>query len=446
MEKEYHANGKTVGLYTLGCKVAQYETEAIGEAFMQHGFALSDFGAVCDVYVINTCTVTAESDRKSRQVIRRALRQNPGAIVMVTGCYSQRAPDEVAGIGGVSVVIGTGDKLSLVRRAEELLAGRDGGEEIGGCRISTTDVWQEEFEPMRVTRAPRTRAYVKIEDGCECRCSYCAISPARGRVRSKTPEDAIAEIEALYRSGTREVVLTGIEIGSYGKDLIPKCSLADLVLLLDEKKSCERVRLGSLAPELIGEEFARKIAGAKILAPHFHISMQSGSDAVLAGMRRRYTAERALENIRRLKTLFPDAMFTADLMVGFPGESEEDFEKTLAFAREVRLLQAHVFAYSRRRGTPADEMPCQIPEPEKRRRSEILIRECEKIKEELLGEVIREGKPLSCVFETKEDGLWVGHSASYIEVAAASDDDLHGEMRDLIPLRYENGILIGKIL
>ena len=230
-----------VGLYTLGCKVSQYETEAVGEEFERRGFEIRPFNDVCDVYVINTCTVTAESDRKSRQFIRRAVKKNPSAIVAVMGCYSQRSPYEVSDIPGVLCVVGTENKLSVVDIAARMLAEIEKGRT---CEIyvNTTDVSKAAFEKMTITRAPRTRAYVKIEDGCESKCTYCAIADARGRVRSKPKDEVIAEVEALYRNGTREIVLTGIEIGSYGLDFEEKYDLADLICELDRRGSCERRR------------------------------------------------------------------------------------------------------------------------------------------------------------------------------------------------------------
>lgn len=434
-------NSPSVGLYTLGCKVAQYETEAIGEAFVARGFRILPFEEKNDVYVINTCTVTAESDRKSRQMIRRANRKNPEAPILVTGCYSQRDPDAVAKLPGVAVVTGTADKLTLVDHAEHLLR-----EKTAEKIVSVKDVETVDFEPMCIAHAPRTRAYVKIEDGCECRCTYCAIAPARGRVRSKKPEDVVREVEALYRNGTREVVLTGIEIGSYGKDLDTPFTLADLLCLLNERKSCERVRLGSLAPELVGEEFAERVAGLSILAPHFHFSVQSGSDAVLRGMRRRYTSDRALENIERLRKKIPGAMFTSDVMVGFPGESEENFLETVDFVEKARFLACHVFAYSRRKGTIADRMPDQIPEAEKHRRSEILIRKAKEVQSGILDEIVKSGEPLSCVLETEEGGVYTAHSDSYIEFSVPGDRGLQGEIRMVLPLSHRDGIVIGKIL
>jgi len=437
----------TVGLYTLGCKVSLYETEAIAEAFEQAGFRRCPFEDVCDVYVINTCTVTAESDAKSRKYIRRAVRSNPNAVVIVIGCYGQRAPEEVAGIEGVSAVLGTANKMQSVQLALELLSATkpQGTDPEDRSLNLVTPLDGTPFEPMRITRAPRTRAYVKIEDGCECRCTYCAISAARGPVRSKPPEDVISEVEELYAGGTREVVLTGIETGSYGADLGEGYGLADLLCELDSRHSCERVRLGSMAPELIGEKFISRVAGLPILAPHFHVSMQSGSSRVLRGMKRRYSREMALENLDRIRRLIPHVTFTADLMVGFPGESEEDFEDTLSFVREVRLLDAHVFAYSRRAGTPAADYPDQIPDGVKQERSRRLIMEKNRIRDEVLGEIVASGRPLPTVLETEQDGYLTGHSDTYAEVRIPAGRAERGELVLVLPIRHEGGIIYGDI-
>ena len=431
-----------VGLYTLGCKVSQYETEAVGEEFERRGFKLCDFGEVCDVYVINTCTVTAESDRKSRQIIRRAIKKNPNAVVAVMGCYSQRSPDEVARIPGVCAVVGTENKLSLVGICEAMLPGRERGESIEPS-VSTTDVTKADFERMTVSRAPRTRAYVKIEDGCESRCTYCAISGARGRVRSKPREDVIAEVEALYKNGTREIVLTGIETASYGRDFEKEYGLAELLIELDARHSCERIRLGSLAPELINHSFVMKVKDLKILAPHFHLSLQSGSDSVLRGMKRRYNSEKAMQVISDIRENIPRATFTTDLMVGFPGESEENFFETVDFVRKAEFLDAHVFAYSRREGTPAAYYVGQIPECEKHRRSGILIGVKDEVRDALLSKFVSEGEPLSVIAETQgEDGFYTAHSAEYIEAKFFSENkNLSGEMLNVIPVSHKNGII-----
>ena len=302
------------------------------------------------------------------------------------------------------------------------------------------------FEPMCVKNAPRTRAYVKIEDGCECRCTYCAISGARGPVRSKRPEDVIAEVEGLYSRGTLEVVLTGIETGSYGADFVEKYDLADLMCELDRRQSCARVRLGSMAPELMKADFVDKICDLKMTVPHFHISMQSGADNVLRGMKRRYNREMALRNIRHIREVMPRVMLTADLMVGFPGESEEDFLDTMRFVSEARLLDAHVFAYSKRAGTPAAEYDGQIDERVKAERSARLIAECRRVQSDLLDSVVACGEPLSVIFETGRGREYLGHSDSYIEVVAESDRDVKGMLLSVIPLRHENGKIYGKIV
>ena len=431
----------SVGLYTLGCKVSQYETEAVAEAFCAAGFELRSFDAPCDVYVINTCTVTAESDRKSRQIIRRAKKRNPDGIVIVMGCYTQRSPEEVMAIDGVSAVIGTDNKLSAVGVAAEILAGeRD-------RYLSVTDVNVAEFEPMCITRAERTRAYVKIEDGCECRCTYCAIADARGRVRSKPMAEVIAEVEGLSRSGVREIVLTGIETGSYGRDLGEGYGLAELIRELDRRGSAERIRLGSLAPELIGRDFIEKVRGLKILAPHFHLSVQSGSDNVLRRMKRRYNSRMALENIRLIRESIPGAAFTTDLMVGFPGESEEDFLDTVRFAEEARFIDAHVFAYSRRKGTPAADYPDQIDEAVKRERSERLIEVCHEIRDSVLSEIVERGEALSLILETYDGEAYAAHADNFAEVHVESDTpNLGGEMVRAIPVSHKNGIITARLI
>ena len=432
-----------VGLYTLGCKVSLYETEAISEAFAEAGYEVCPFDAVCDVYVINTCTVTAESDAKSRKYIRRAIRKNPDAVVIVIGCYSQRSPDEVAKIEGVSAVLGTADKMKCVEIAGKMQNAKC---RMQNCECYVSDLDGAEFEPMCVKNAPRTRAYVKIEDGCECRCTYCAISGARGPVRSKRAEEVISEVEGLYKNGTLEIVLTGIETGSYGADFETKYDLADLICELDRRGSCGRIRLGSMAPELLTPAFIDKIADTKIMVPHFHISMQSGSSKVLRDMKRRYNRDMALKNIKHIREKMPDVMLTADLMVGFPGESEEDFLDTMLFVSEARLLDAHVFAYSKREGTPAATYENQIPENVKKERSARLMAECVRVRDEILSTVVSDGKPLSCILETYNKGEYTSHSDSYIEVVVKGEKGLSGKMVMVKPTHHENGKIYGEII
>ena len=437
----------TVATQTLGCKVSQYESEAIAEAFVARGYALCSFADACDVYVINTCTVTAESDRKSRQMIRRAIKNNPSAIVCVCGCYSQTSADEVAAISGVSIVIGTKDKLTLPDLVEAVKERRRTGDFSVLVRNETLE--GATFEKMCITHAPRTRAYVKIEDGCECRCTYCAIPGARGPVRSKAPEDVISEVEGLYRSGVREVVLTGIETASYGADFRNGYRLGDLLSELDRRGSAERIRLGSLTPELMTEDFVEKIRSLPLLVPHFHLSMQSGSDGVLRRMKRRYNIKMAREALVRLREAIPRVEFTTDLMVGFPGESEEEFEETLAFVREARFLDIHVFAYSRRPNTPAATYEGQVPEEVKRERSAKLIALKNQIRDEILDDYIREGKTLSVVLEKRwDDGSYSSHSDSFVEVRVkvpTDRGDLHGEIVSATPVSHRDGVIIAEL-
>ena len=429
-----------VGFYTLGCKVSQYETEAIAEELERRGFIRAGFSEVCDAYVINTCTVTEESDRKSRQMIRRAIRKNPLAVVAVVGCYSQRAPSDIEKIDGVSVIIGTQDKMTVVDRIIDRLEGNAPTTHVADMALDGCS-----FEPMAVTHAPRTRAYVKIEDGCESKCSYCAIRIARGPVRSKPMRDVISEVESLYKGGTREIVLTGIETGSYGRDIGDGYDLADLIVALDRRHSCDRIRLGSLAPELLPPSFSKKLKGVNILAPHFHISMQSGSDKVLAAMKRRYNMDMALRNIAALKEVFPTAMFTTDLMVGFPGESEEDFSDTLALVDKIGLLDAHVFQYSRREGTEAAYYPEQIDDRVKQERSERLIAYKNKRRDEILEGVVKEGRELSAILEVYSDGAYSAHSDSFIELLVEGPSGLSGEIVSVIPISHEGGIIKAKL-
>ncbi|MBQ8342241.1 MAG: tRNA (N(6)-L-threonylcarbamoyladenosine(37)-C(2))-methylthiotransferase MtaB [Clostridia bacterium] len=427
----------TVALLTQGCKVNQYESEAIAEEFERAGFTVCEANAICDVYVINSCTVTAESDRKAGQLVRRVHAKNPNAVIVVTGCYAQVAPEAVAGIKGVGFVCGNVEKLSVVRVARELLEQK----ESDRPRICVGNVMTAPFEPMTITRFERTRAYVKIEDGCENRCTYCAIPGARGHVRSKPLADVVREVEGLTRGGCREVVLTGIETASWGRDLAG-VDLADLLEAVDRIEGIGRVRLGSLDPSLMKQPFVDRIAKLKSLTPHFHISMQSGSSAVLAAMKRKYNRDMALAGIQRLRAAFPDLELTTDFIVGFPGETDADFEETMSFARTADFLQMHVFAYSRRKGTLAAEMKNQIPTAVKKERSAALIS---------LGAQLRQGRleralhlPLRDVlFETFENGLAIGHTDSFLEVAVPSPKALHSEIRTVKLTGIEGARLFG---
>lgn len=412
----------TVGIYTLGCKVNQYESEAIAERFSAHGFCVVSQALCCDVYVINTCTVTAESDRKAKQFIRRAIHKNPNAYILVTGCMAQTAAEKIAAIEGVDYICGNANKLSVVDAAMRLAD--------AGCKNTVPEINllapdANGFETMCISKFDRTRAYIKIEDGCENRCTYCIIPNARGSVRSKAPEDILQEIKQLVQSGCREVVLTGIETASYGKDL-NGYGLADLLEAVDTIPGIERVRLGSLDPSLMKQPFVDRISKLKSLAPHFHLSLQSGSDRVLALMKRKYNSKMALEGMERLRRAIPDVQFTTDVIVGFPQESEEDFADTVAFAKKARFLMIHIFPYSKRTGTIAASMTGQIPEPIKHARLKELSVVQEEIRKEILTSYINTVQDI--LFETYSDGTLYGHTKEFIEVSCPGDAKLVAEI------------------
>ena len=428
-----------VAICTLGCKVNQYESEAIAEEFAREGFEICSHTLPCDVCVINTCTVTAESDRKGRQLIRRVIHQNPNAIVLVTGCLSQTQPEQIARIEGVDYVCGNADKMSVVEAAKSLLLR---GKATDAPTVNVSPIDGCSFEKMSISRFDRTRAYIKIEDGCENRCSYCIIPAARGRVRSKCPEDVLDEVRALTAGGCREIVLTGIETASYGKDL-DGYSLADLLVQIDRIPNIGRIRLGSLDPSLMKQEFVDKIASLRSLAPHFHLSMQSGSDKILALMKRKYNTRMALDGIKRLRAAMPDVQLTTDMIVGFPGESEQEFEETLSFARKAEFLMIHVFPYSRRRGTVADRMDGQLPTEVKQERVHRLSALQATIRGEILDRQI--GHVSEVLFETYKDGIATGHTASFIEVACPSPCPLHSKLLPVTITGHDGSVCTGKI-
>ena len=398
---------------------------------MRRGFTPVTEGA--DIAVINTCTVTAEGDRKCRQLIRRLVRQSPETKIMVCGCYSQVSPESVAAIDGVAYVCGTQNKLRTVERALELLDGK------AIPKIEVAPLAGADFESMRILHAPRTRAYIKIEDGCDNRCAYCKIPDARGHVRSKKIADVVAEARALTDAGVREVVLTGIETASFGADTGE--SLCDLLDAVNGIDGIERIRLGSLEPTLMRPAFLDRIAKVGKLTPHFHLSMQSGSSRTLAAMRRKYNAETALRNIENTRAALPGVQFTTDFIVGFPGETDEDFAETMEFARRVGFLATHVFKYSKRAGTPAAKMPDQVPEEIKHARSQALIALSAESTAHCLAEILAAHPTETVLFEQKIGGLWSGHTAAFAEVRAASDADLHGELRKVRLDKIEDGYI-----
>ena len=429
-----------VGILTLGCKVNQYESEAIAEALTDRGFSIAPHTDVCDAYIINTCTVTAESDRKARQMIRRMIGKNPSAFILVTGCYSQVSPEDVAKIEGVDYVCGSSNKMTVVDKLCELADRMAKNEKP---EISVPDLDQSGFEQMSIRRFDRTRAYVKIEDGCESKCAYCTIPASRGPIRSKPFDEVIDEVRALTENGVREVVLTGIETGSYGRDLPEKESFASLLAAIDGIEGIGRVRTGSLDPTVIKPDFVRVIAPLKSLCPHFHLSLQSGSSKTLAAMKRKYNADQALACIERLRTAMPEVKLTTDVIVGFPGESEEDFRETCEFVRKAGFLMIHVFPYSKRKGTVAAYMKDQIPEGVKHERVRILTEISREIRAEILDRRIAEDGDTEVLFETCRDGFAFGHTSDFIEVKVKTDKQLHGLFRSVKLISHDGDICEG---
>ncbi len=405
---------KTVAFCTLGCRVNQYETRAVEEAFVSRGFAVGKFTEKCDAYVINTCTVTGESDRKSRQMIRRAVKRGEGkAIVAVMGCMSQTDADAARNIDGVSVVLGNGEKMACVDMVMSLM-GNISNNNAGIPVHNVPDIYAyTEIEDMSVTGSDNTRAFLKVVDGCENRCSYCIIPSARGRVRSKAPEKVVEECKNICTiGGCREIVLTGIETAAYGLDL--GCDLEALVERVAENPDIQRIRLGSLEPTVLKEDFVKRLSLLPKFMPHFHLSLQSGSDGVLARMKRKYNTKMFYEKLTLLRRYFPDCEITTDIIVGFPGETQEEFNETLAFAQKCKFLYIHIFPYSDRTGTEASKMENKLSLDEKARRAAILGERMTEIRKEVLKKYIGKSYPVLC--EQSKNGFVHGYTPNFIEV------------------------------
>ena len=424
----------TVGILTLGCKVNQYESEAIAERLTSLGFEIKPSNEECDAYIINTCTVTAESDRKARQFVRRAISKNPAAYILVTGCLAQVDPENLAAIAGVDYVCGNTDKLIIADALNSLF---EKGEKNTTTEIFVRDIDSAGFEKMEIKHFDRTRAYIKIEDGCESKCTYCIIPYARGKIRSKCPNEVINEVTHFVKNGCREVVLTGIETASYGKDL-DNYSFADLLCDIDRIEGDFTVRLGSLDPSCLTEKFVEKIKNLKKLAPHFHISMQSGSSKTLRNMKRKYNADQALNNMERLRKAMPAVRYTTDIIVGFPGETEEDFTETLEFAKRANFLMIHVFPYSARKGTPAAKMGGQVPQEIKKRRSAELISLEKGIREAEFDRILEKNELHTVLFESYEKGFAYGHTPDFLEISVKTDKPLHSKVLN-VKLISHNG-------
>ena len=402
--------------YTLGCKVNQYETQAMQQLLLQRGDTLGDFDGICDCYVINTCTVTAMSDKKSRNAIRRVRRRNPEAVIGVCGCYAQTAPEELREMD-VDVLIGTDGRVEFLDRLAQAARDRQHWEHVEDAGLP------RRFEQLPAGGlAERTRALLKVEDGCNNFCTYCIIPYARGRVRSLPLESAVQEARKLAAEGYREIVVNGIEISSWGWEWHDGSCLRQLLTALCAAVPEVRIRLGSLEPRTIDEEFCRALSGFQNLCPQFHLSLQSGSDPVLKRMHRKYDTARYYESVRLLNEYFPGCAVTTDLIVGFPGESEASFEESLAFIRKCALTKVHIFPYSRREGTPADKMPDQVPKAVKEARAARAAAVAAELEDAFHSALI--GTVQEVLFEQPEDGLYAGHAPNYAKVYVRSDEAL----------------------
>ena len=441
-------------IYTLGCKVNSYESIAISEELSKNEIEICEPSEKVDICIINTCAVTAEAERKSRQIIRRMSAVSPDVYVIVTGCSAQLDPERILKIKGVSAVCGNREKMKAAElaiehakklRREAEKQNTDGSDGI----ICSCELESAPFEKMSISSSERTRAVLKIEDGCESKCAYCIIPKLRGKIRSKAPEEVIEEAKILSENGYREIVLTGIEVSAYGKDFGRRDGLISLIEELGKIEKIKRIRLGSLDPSAISEDFIDRASKVASFAPHFHLSLQSGCNNTLFSMKRRYNVDMVKNKIDYIRSKMPDAMFTSDIIVGFPGETDADFEETRKFLASLDLLSFHIFAYSKRPGTPAADMPNQVAPDIKSAR----LKSLEALRAEMTERVLKDqiGKKLEIIVEEYKDSVGaVGHTANFIEAVIENSNDiakdLHGELVTVLAERQENGIIFGKIV
>lgn len=427
---------RKAALHNLGCKVNAYELEAIQQMLEQQGYEIVPFAPGADIYIINTCTVTNIADRKSRQMLHKAKKMNPDAVVVACGCYVQAAGEKLEQDSAIDLVVGNNKKKEIPAILEEYFREKEEGRSGSGTWV-TDMTHNREYETLSISRtAEHTRAFIKVQDGCNQFCTYCIIPYARGRVRSRRPEDVLEEVRRLAESGCQEVVLTGIHLSSYGVDLEEGQNLLALIRTIHAVDGIRRIRLGSLEPGIITEEFAEAIAALPKVCPHFHLSLQSGCDTVLERMNRRYRSEEYMEKCRLLRRVYDRPALTTDVIVGFPGETEEEFEASRAFVEEVNFFETHIFKYSRREGTRAAAMPDQIPEQEKTRRSHILLELDAQRRQEYMESFLGEEKEMLLEEKVELDGKnwWVGYTREYLK--AIVPDDGKNRANEMISVRF----------
>lgn len=425
-----------VSIVTLGCKVNQFESQALEQLLTERGHEIVAEGEAAEVCVVNTCAVTAESVRKSRQAVRRAMTAEPEALIAVCGCWSQISPEEAKALGA-QLVGGSGDRRAFVEQMEEAFRTRQ-------TRVVTDEALRRRvFEPLPAGKLHgRTRAMLKVQDGCVNFCTYCVIPYARGPVRSLPLKDAVAEAKRIEAAGIKEIVITGIEIASYGRDLAGETDLAGLTAAVAEAVPGLRLRLGSLEPRVVTKEFCETLKAIPGLCPHFHLSLQSGCDATLRRMRRKYDTARFYESVRLLRETFPGCGLTADLITGFPGEDEEEFAETLTFIRQCAFSSMHVFPYSVRPGTVAAEMPLQVEKAVKKERANRAIAAAAEMRREYLASCV--GKRFSVLFETKEKNGSAGYAENYCPVRV-EEEGLAGQVLPVRVTNWDENGLFGQI-
>lgn len=416
---------KTVSFYTLGCKVNQYETNAMEQQFIKNNYEIVENTQKADIYVINTCTVTNMAERKSRQMLRRVKEINPFAVLVVCGCYAQVAKNELEQIPEIDIILGINEKNEIVQIVENYME-KMAEQDKRGQEAEIDDVSkQKEFLDFGdVTYTEKNRAVVKVQDGCNMFCSYCIIPYARGRIRSRKIESVVSEIEKIAKEGIKEVVITGIHVASYGKDFdnentSKKIRLIDLLEAINKIDGIDRIRLSSLEPTIVDEEFATRLSKLDKICDHFHLSLQSGCDETLKRMNRKYTTQIYRDAVATLRKYYPKASFTTDVIVGFPGETDEEFAKTYEFLKEIDFYRLHVFKYSPRRGTVAEKMPNQIDGNKKEERSNKLIELSNSMENKHNQNYI--GKTVKVLFEEFEDGFFKGHTTNYMMVKVAGE-------------------------
>ena len=418
---------KTVSFYTLGCKVNQYETNAMEQQFIKNNYEIVENTQKADIYVINTCTVTNMAERKSRQMLRRVKEINPSAVLVVCGCYAQVAKNELEKIPEIDIILGINEKNEIVQIVEkhiEEMAEQD--KRSQKAEIEDVSKQKEFLDFGDVTYTEKNRAVVKVQDGCNMFCSYCIIPYARGRIRSRKIESVVSEIEKIAKEGIKEVVITGIHVASYGKDFdnentSKKIRLIDLLEAINKIDGIDRIRLSSLEPTIVDEEFATRLSKLDKICDHFHLSLQSGCDETLKRMNRKYTTQIYREAVATLRKYYPEASFTTDVIVGFPGETDEEFAKTYEFLKEIDFYRLHVFKYSPRRGTVAEKMPNQIDGNKKEERSNKLIELSNNAENKHNRNYI--GKTVKVLFEEFEDGFFKGHTTNYMMVKVAGVEE-----------------------